>query len=85
MPELMIKNLFEKDIERKIEEVIKVDQADEETISQEISEYVATDSIIDSMQEVLDAFLESKRRPNEGIAVWISGFLDQVSQVLLSY
>ncbi len=74
MPELMIKNLFEKDIERKIEEVIKVDQADEETISQEISEYVATDSIIDSMQEVLDAFLESKRRPNEGIAVWISGF-----------
>lgn len=74
MPDDRIKDLFEKDVERKIEEVIKVDQADEDTIAQEISEYVATESICDSMHEVLDAYLESKRKPNEGVAIWISGF-----------
>lgn len=40
-----IKTLFANDIHRRIEEVIKVDQTDEEIIRDEITEYVVTDAI----------------------------------------
>src|SRR5919108_128192 len=40
-----IKTLFANDIHRRIEEVIKVDQTDEEIIRDEINEYVVTDAI----------------------------------------
>ena len=40
-----IKTLFANDIHRRIEEVIKVDQTDEEIIRDEIDEYVVTDAI----------------------------------------
>ena len=40
-----IGSLFAKDISRRIEEVIKVDQTDEDVIGDEIAEYVITDSI----------------------------------------
>ena len=42
---MKIKDLFQKDIHRKIEEVIKVDQADQETVKNELEEYIVTDSI----------------------------------------
>jgi hypothetical protein len=38
-----IKTLFAKDINRRIEEVIKVDQTDDEILHDEIDEYVVTD------------------------------------------
>ena len=41
----IIKDLFASDIDRNIEEVIKVDQTDEQIIRDELAEYVATDSI----------------------------------------
>ena len=40
-----IRDLFANDISRRIEEVIKVDQADEQIIRDELAEYVVTDSI----------------------------------------
>jgi len=40
-----IRDLLARDLSRKIEEVIQVDQADEHSVYAEISEYVATDSI----------------------------------------
>ena len=42
---MKIKDLFQKDIYRKIEEVIKVDQAEQETVRSELEEYIVTDSI----------------------------------------
>ncbi|MGA1826095.1 MAG: BREX system P-loop protein BrxC [bacterium] len=69
-----IKALFWKDIYRTIEEVIKVDQADQETVKSEIEEYIATDSIKEHYREVLDAYHSAKNAPTEGIGVWISGF-----------
>ena len=49
-----IKDLFANDISRRIEEVIKVDQADEQVIREEVAEYVVTDSIRGHFTEVLE-------------------------------
>lgn len=69
-----VHELFQKDIYRKIEEVIKVDQADEETVKNEIEEYVVTDSIKDHYRHVLDQYNLGRTSPSEGIGIWISGF-----------
>jgi hypothetical protein len=44
MTDETLKELFASDIHRRIEEVIKVDQADEQIIRDELAEYVVTDS-----------------------------------------
>jgi hypothetical protein len=69
-----ISSLFANDVGRTIEEVIKVDQADEDVIAGEIAEYIATDSIKRSFIEVLEAYQEAPQKPREGAAVWVSGF-----------
>lgn len=69
-----IMDLFEKPIDRRIEEVIKVDQTDEDTVYQELTEYVVTQSIRDQYLKVLEPYQETPQKPHEGIGVWISGF-----------
>ena len=51
-----IRDLFQKDIRRKIEEVIKVDQSDEDTVQNELKEYIVTDPIKQHYIEVLDEY-----------------------------
>ncbi|SEU47598.1 BREX system P-loop protein BrxC [Nonomuraea wenchangensis] len=74
MTAVTIKDLFASDISRRIEEVIKVDQADEQIIRDELAEYVVTDSIRDHLAEILERYCETPRKPHEGVAVWVSGF-----------
>src|SRR5687767_4728706 len=69
-----IATLFSGDVSRRIEEVIKVDQTSAEVIASELDEYVATDSIRRHFVNVLELYLETPRKPHEGIAVWVSGF-----------
>lgn len=69
-----IKTLFANDIHRRIEEVIKVDQTDEEIIRNEINEYVVTDAIRTHYTGIFDAYRETPNKPHEGIAIWVSGF-----------
>lgn len=69
-----IKELFANDIERPIEEVIKVDQADEEIIKFEIDEYVVTKAIAGHYASILDIFNETPNKPRDGVGVWVSGF-----------
>ena len=69
-----IKDLFANDISRRIEEVIKVDQADEQIIRDELAEYVVTDSIRGHLTEVLESYWETPNKPHEGVAIWVSGF-----------
>jgi hypothetical protein len=71
---LKVKEIFAKDIARKIEEVIKVDQSDEAVVRDELTEYVVTDSIRDHFIRVYDAVAEAPSKPHEGIGVWVSGF-----------
>lgn len=69
-----IKAVFANDIDRRIEEVIKVDQTDEEVIRHEIDEYVVTDAIRSHYVNIYDAYRETPNKPHEGIAIWVSGF-----------
>ena len=71
---MTIKDLFANDISRRIEEVIKVDQADEQIIRDELAEYVVTDSIRGHLTEVLESYWETPNKPHEGVAIWVSGF-----------
>ena len=69
-----IRELFSKNIERQIEEVIKVDQDKEATVREEIEEYIATDSIKEHFCTVYKAVADGKTDPHEGVGVWVSGF-----------
>lgn len=71
---MLIRDLFANDIDRNIEEVIKVDQRDEQIVVDEISEYVVTDSIRGHYAHILERYLETPNKPHEGIGVWVSGF-----------
>jgi hypothetical protein len=67
-------DLLQRDLNRKIEEIIQVDQANERAVHDEISEYVATDSIRDQYHQLFRAIAEAPAEPHEGVGVWISGF-----------
>ncbi len=69
-----IKTLFVNDILRRIEEVIKVDQTDEDVIRDEINEYVVTDAIRSHYTSIFEAYRETPNKPHEGVAIWVSGF-----------
>src|SRR5215510_486405 len=69
-----IGDLIDRDLNRKIEEIIQVDQADEPSVHDEITEYVATESIKDQYAQLLRAIAEAPSEPHEGVGVWVSGF-----------
>jgi hypothetical protein len=69
-----IGELLSRDLTRKIEEIIQVDQADEQSVYDEITEYVATDSIREQYHQLFRAIAEAPAEPHEGIGVWVSGF-----------
>src|SRR5438046_3139203 len=69
-----IAELFERSVNRTIEEVIKVDQANEQAVRNEIDEYIVTDSIRDQFQEVYREIAGGPAAPREGIGIWVSGF-----------
>lgn len=69
-----IKSLFAGDIYRRIEEVIKVDQTDEQVIREEIREYIVTNTLRDHFREILERYHETPNKPHEGIGIWVSGF-----------
>src|SRR5262247_1274814 len=69
-----IGDLLTRDLRRKIEEIIQVDQADEQSVLAEITEYVATDSIRDQYHQLFRAVAEAPSEPHEGVGVWVSGF-----------
>lgn len=71
---MKVADIFRRDIYRTIEEVVKVDLADEEVIADELDEYVATAHILDELETVLDAYQESINDPTETCTVWVSGF-----------
>ena len=69
-----IAELLSRDLSRRIEEVIQVDQAEEQAVYAEIDEYIATDSIRDHYATLLKAIAEAPAEPHEAIGVWVSGF-----------
>src|SRR5205814_2209322 len=69
-----IAELLHRDLSQKIEEIIQVDQADEQSVHAEITEYVATDSIREQCHLLFKAIAEAPSDPQESIGVWVSGF-----------
>ena len=74
MADMQIRELFALDIDRPIEEVIKVDQDDAQIVHDEISEYIVTESILRHYLQILRKYWETKNKPHEGIGIWVSGF-----------
>jgi hypothetical protein len=72
----LIRDILERDLNQKIAEIIKVNQADEETVYEEITEYVVTDNIRKQYYEVLKAIAAGPKthQTDENIGVWVSGF-----------
>lgn len=69
-----ISELLSRDLSRRIEEVIQVDQAEEQAVFTEIDEYIATDSIRELYAQLLKAIAEAPSDPAVKIGVWVSGF-----------
>lgn len=74
---MLIKDIFEKPISRDIDGVIKAD--DVSKLQTEITEYVLTDQIQDSLLE----FFESYNQPRSVNGAWISGFFGSGKSHLL--
>ena len=71
---MTIRELFAKKVDRRIEEVVKVDQTDEARIREELDEYVVTRSIRNHYLNVLERYDETFNNPHEGVGIWVSGF-----------
>ena len=74
---MQLQQLFEKDVERPIEGVIKAD--DEASLLQELDEYVITNEVGVRLDEFLDAY----RNYSGANGVWISGFFGSGKSHLL--
>ncbi|MDR1700315.1 MAG: BREX system P-loop protein BrxC, partial [Lachnoclostridium sp.] len=69
-----IGEMFEKDICRIMNPVIKVsDQSDESVIFQELDEYVVTQEIDENLEKFYKDLIERIKKNNDAIGVWISG------------
>lgn len=69
-----IRSMFQKDINRDINGVIKVAQDDEGSLYQELSEYIITKELRRHFQTFLDNYVKAVDTPTDKIGVWISGF-----------
>src|SRR5688500_16742540 len=74
LSEMLIRDTLERDLNQRIEEIIKLDQQDEHVVYQEITEYVPTKDIVRSYRDLLDAMIKARTDPTEGVGIWISGF-----------
>ena len=71
---MKIQSMFAKDINRNINGVIKVAQDDQESLRQELSEYIVTRELRGHFQTFFNNYEKSLAEPTDRIGVWISGF-----------
>ena len=79
----MIKDIFKKEIDRKIEGVIKADIIDDDSIFNEVDEYVVTDELNKKFDNFFDVYATTIGKPSQSIGVWISGFFGSGKSHLL--
>lgn len=72
--EFKLKEMFQKEIDRDIKGVIKVGQADDENIKQELDEYVVTSELNKHIDTFFQAYKTSIIGNTDKNGVWISGF-----------
>ena len=72
----VIKDIFDKKIERPINGVVKADQNDQETVYVELDEYVVTKELDEHFRKFFEVFSTSlnEKSLEDNVGVWISGF-----------
>ena len=76
---MKIQNLFERDIFRPINGVVKADQLDESSVWQELDEFVVTRELDKHLRRFFSTYGEALKNPGDSdaagkIGVWVSGF-----------
>jgi hypothetical protein len=71
---MRIRDLLDRDFSKPIEEIVKVNNDDPETVFTELTEYIATDPIKAQYESLFSAMAAAPQSPNEDVGVWISGF-----------
>ena len=71
---MIIRDMFADDINRKINGVIKVDQAADDVIEQELNEYVITKELKKHFITFFNYYSDALDEPTADTGVWISGF-----------
>lgn len=71
---MLIKDMFKNPIDRDIKGVIKVGQADDENIRQELEEYVVTRELQKHFTDFFGSYKRGINDHTDKIGVWISGF-----------
>ena len=71
---MKIQSMFQKDINRDINGVVKVAQDDEKSLHQELSEYIITKELRRHFRTFFDNYTKAIDQPTDKIGVWISGF-----------
>ncbi len=69
-----ISDLLDRDLSRPVEEIVKVNNDDPDTVFTEMTEYVAPDRIRAEYERLFSAMAAAARSKNGGAGVWISGF-----------
>ena len=74
---MKIQDLFERDIHRPINGVVKADQLDESSVWQELDEFVVTRELTRHINDLVAALLnsiESGASAADTNGIWVSGF-----------
>ena len=76
---MRIENLFQKDISRPINGVVKADQLDESSVWQELEEFVVTKELDQHLRRFFSSYCEAMEKTGDPdvagkIGVWVSGF-----------
>lgn len=71
---MKIGEIFKKDIHREINGVVKVEQKNEESVYQELDEYVVTKELSRHFNTFYNAYAKSLTSDTDKMGVWISGF-----------
>lgn len=71
---MKIAKMFERDITRNINGVVKVNQTEDAVIFQELDEYVVTKEILTHLRKVFSAYCGSLDKPTDKVGIWVSGF-----------
>ncbi|MGA2213264.1 MAG: hypothetical protein ABSH31_08325 [Bryobacteraceae bacterium] len=71
---MRIRDLLDRDFSKPIEEIVKVNNDDPETVFTELTEYIATPRITAEYEKLFSAMVAARQSPSEHAGVWISGF-----------
>ena len=71
---MKIQSMFQKDIDRDINGVVQVSQDDQQSLKDELSEYIITKELRRHFATFFDNYVKAIDTPTDKIGVWISGF-----------